>query len=216
MNKDNIANFRENYQLGKLQITDVDVNPIVQFEKWWQLAVKADVKEPNAMTLATADANGRPSARIVLLKGLNEKGFVFYTNYKSRKGQDLAANPQAALVFAWLDLERQVRIEGQVEKITAAESAQYFHSRPKGSQIGAWSSPQSQVITDRTILTKKVEQYSEQFKENDTIPLPDFWGGYRLIPDCIEFWQGRTSRLHDRLRYTLKKNEAWKIERLAP
>ncbi len=214
--KKSIADFRENYQLGMLELEDLKPNPIQQFEYWLNQAIQAQTKEPNAMTLATVDNSGRPSARIVLLKGLSPKGFVFYTNYESRKGKELAQNPYAALVFNWLDLERQVRIEGKVEKISPEESTQYYHSRPKGSQIGAWSSPQSQVISDRSILEENKEKYTNQFEGKATIPLPPFWGGYRLVPDKIEFWQGRSSRLHDRLLYTKKESKDWKIQRLAP
>lgn len=171
--------------------------------------------EPNAMTLATATPDGKPSARIVLLKSFDHQGFVFYTNYESQKGQELDNNPQAALLFCWLELERQVRIEGSVERVTPAESKAYFQSRPRESQIGAWASPQSRVIEGRFVLEEKVQELATTFKYDAVLPLPAFWGGYRVRPDVVEFWQGRESRLHDRIRYTREKI-GWTIERLAP
>lgn len=214
--KKELADFRENYQLGSLERSDLDNNPIRQFQHWLDQAIEADLKEPNVMTLATVNQMGHPSARILLLKGLSEDGFVFYSNYESRKGQELKQNPFAAMVFCWLELERQVRIEGKVERLSAEESLSYFHRRPKGSQIGAWASPQSQIIPNRTILSENVATYTAQFENASEIPLPPHWGGYRLRPTSIEFWQGRTSRLHDRFLYQLAEDNKWHIERLAP
>jgi pyridoxamine 5'-phosphate oxidase len=211
----NIAELRRNYALETLTEADVHPHPMVQFNRWFSEALKSELIEPNAMTLATVSATGRPSARTVLLKGVDERGFVFYTNYNSRKGQDLEANPAAALLFTWLELERQVRIEGQVEKIPAAESLAYFQSRPKSSQIGAWASPQSTLIPDRRILEQAVERLNVEYAEVQVLPLPSHWGGYVLKPDWFEFWQGRESRLHDRMAYRLDKGD-WIRERLAP
>ena len=211
-----IENLRQDYRQKTLNVADVSNDPIKQFEVWLEEAIQADMLEPNAMTLATANKVGRPSARIVLLKGLSSEGFVFYTNYDSHKGQELAENPFASLVFVWLPLQRQVRITGKVEKITPEQSTKYFHSRPKGSQIGAIASPQSQIITDRSILENNVVQLKKQYEAAENIPRPESWGGYRVIPDSIEFWQGRSSRLHDRLHYKLQDSGEWIIERLAP
>ena len=211
-----IQDLRENYEKATLEITEVAAHPVEQFKTWLQLALNAKIKEPNAMTLATVDADGYPSARIVLLKGVREEGFIFYTNYESQKGQELQSNPHAALVFNWLDLEKQIRIKGLVEKMAATDSAAYFQSRPKGSQIGAWASPQSQVIKDRSILEQNVEQLHNQYKDQEKLPCPSHWGGYLVRPTEIEFWQGRSSRLHDRIRYRLEADQSWTIERLAP
>jgi pyridoxamine 5'-phosphate oxidase len=211
-----IADLRQNYTLAGLTETDLDSNPIQQFNLWFQQALAANLIEPNAMTLATATTDGKPTARIVLLKGFNEQGFVFYTNYDSQKGQQLIANPYAALVFLWDKLERQVRIEGKVEKLSADESLKYFHSRPKASQLGAWTSAQSQVIPNREVLEQKLVSLQEQYSGDVTIPLPEHWGGFRVIPNRIEFWQGRPSRLHDRLVYNLQKDGSWSISRLSP
>lgn len=208
-----IADLRHNYTLQQLNEADVDPDPIQQFQRWFDQAIAAQLPEPNAMTLATATSNGTPSARIVLLKGLDERGFVFYTNYESRKGQALAENPQAALVFLWAVLERQVRIEGRVEKIAAAETDTYFQSRPLESRLGAWASDQSRVIPNREVLEQRFAELKATYA--DEIPRPPHWGGYRVMPHQIEFWQGRTSRLHDRLRYRLEQGN-WLIERLAP
>lgn len=212
----NIANLREDYRQNTLEIIEVAVSPFQQFQVWLQEALASSIKEPNAMTLATCTADGRPSARIVLLKGIDEQGFIFYTNYESRKGQDLERNPHAALVFAWLELEKQVRIEGRVERISLEQSTAYFQSRPKGSQIGAWASPQSQVISDRIILEQNVERLQTEYADATQLPRPPHWGGYRVNAEVVEFWQGRSSRLHDRIRYALQVDGSWKIDRLAP
>ncbi len=209
-----IADLRQNYTLQALNEADVDPDPIRQFQRWLDQAIAAELPEPNAMTLATATRDGIPSARIVLLKGLDARGFAFYTNYESRKGQELADNPQAALVFLWTVLERQVRIEGQVEKVTAAETDAYFQSRPLASRLGAWASEQSRVIRDREVLEQRFAELKATYAD-ETVPRPPHWGGYRVIPHQIEFWQGRTSRLHDRLRYRLEQGN-WLLERLAP
>ena len=209
-----IADIRTDYRMKSFLETDAAIDPFAQFGQWWLEAVESKIDEVNAMTLATSSAEGFPSARIVLLKGYDRNGFVFFTNYNSQKGQEIAANPKACLLFFWKELERQVRIDGTVEKISAADSEVYFQSRPVGSRIGAWCSPQSTVIADRSILDKNVEYYSNKFNAQ-LVPRPDHWGGYIVKPSSIEFWQGRSSRLHDRLRYT-KIADAWKIERLAP
>lgn len=211
-----IEHLRQDYRLASLDLSDVHKNPVSQFEKWFQEAMNAGVPEPNAMTLATCTPDGRPSARIVLLKSFDELGFSFYTNYNSRKGQEFEQNPYAALVFWWIELERQVRIEGRVEKVSPEQSTEYFQSRPKGSQIGAWVSPQSQVITDRNKLETKAVALQEQYEHDTVLPRPEYWGGYIVRPDLLEFWQGRSSRLHDRIQYRLQENQTWKIERLAP
>ena len=211
-----IADLRQNYTLAGLSEADLDSNPIQQFNLWFEQALAADLIEPNAMTLATATADGKPSARIVLLKGVSERGFVFYTNYGSQKGRQLIANPYAALVFHWDKLERQIRIEGKVEKLSSVESLEYFHSRPKASQLGAWTSNQSQVIANREVLEQKLASLQAQYSDEDTIPLPEHWGGFRVVPNRLEFWQGRPSRLHDRLLYDLEADGSWSISRLAP
>ena len=210
-----VANLRQNYTLSGLNETEVDPNPIRQFAFWFKQAVDAQLLEPNAMTLATVDASSQPSARIVLLKNFDERGFVFFTNYDSLKGQQLAENPQAALVFWWGELERQVRIEGRVEKVSDSESDNYFYSRPQGSQLGAWASPQSQVIDSREVLDRKLGQLQEQYQEQK-ISRPSHWGGFRVIPRVIEFWQGRPNRLHDRICYRLIAEKTWSLKRLAP
>lgn len=211
-----IADLRKNYTLTGLSEADVDANPIKQFQIWFQQALDAELLEPNAMTLATATADGKPTARIVLLKGVSERGFVFYTNYQSQKGKQLIANPYGALVFLWKELERQVRIEGKVEQLNPQESEAYFHSRPKASQLGALASPQSQEIPNREMLDQKLSDLQSQYQDDTIIPCPEHWGGLRVIPNCIEFWQGRPSRLHDRLVYNLQDDSSWQITRLAP
>jgi pyridoxamine 5'-phosphate oxidase len=210
-----IADIRKEYMLETLNESGVQSNPITQFDNWWQEAIKSAIEEVNSMTLATATREGKPSARIVLLKDFDANGFVFFTNYESHKGKELADNPYATIVFFWKELERQVRIEGIVEKVSSEESDAYFFSRPAGSQVGAWASPQSSLIADRKVIEDNVIRYTEQFEE-ESITRPLHWGGYRLKPALIEFWQGRESRLHDRLQYTLQEDGGWKIERLAP
>lgn len=210
-----ISALRRNYALESLTESDVLRNPVDQFNKWFQEAMDSSLPEPNAMTLATADGRGRPNARTVLLKSYDHDGFVFYTNYESRKGNELAENPFATLLFTWLELERQIRIEGSVTKVSEAEALEYFQSRPKGSQIGAWASPQSRAIPDRSVLEQKVLELTAQYADVELLPKPAHWGGYRVQPEIIEFWQGRESRLHDRICYRLENGD-WKIERLAP
>jgi pyridoxamine 5'-phosphate oxidase len=210
-----IADIRKDYMLHSLSETDVAPSPIDQFTRWWDDALNSEIEEVNAMTLATVTTEGFPAARIVLLKGYTEEGFVFFTNYASHKGKELEKNPRACLVFFWKALERQVRIEGMVEKISAADSEAYFHSRPIGSQIGAWASPQSTVISGREVIEKNVTELEKKYA-NTSIPRPEHWGGYIVKPANIEFWQGRSSRLHDRILYTAQNNLSWKIERLAP
>jgi len=210
-----LAELRQEYKQQGLQESNVDRNPIVQFERWFNQALQAQLREPNAMTLATVTAAGKPAARVVLLKGFDRRGFVFYTNYTSRKGQELAQTPFAALVFWWADLERQVRIEGAVEKVSAQESDAYFRSRPRGSRLGAWASDQSQVVPDRATLEARLRTLEQKYQGQE-IPRPPHWGGYRVIPTVVEFWQGRPNRLHDRLRYSRQAGNGWLLERLAP
>ena len=213
MSVPDLAGLRSDYSLKTLEVSGVDRDPLKQFGVWMEEAIHAKVPEPTAMSLATVCANGRPAARIMLLKGVDPNGFVFYTNYSSRKGRDLEARPAAALTFLWKELERQVRIEGTVEKVTAAESDEYFAMRPVGSRIGAWASPQSEVIADRDWLERRWAELTAQYGEHP--PRPPHWGGYRVNPDYLEFWQGRRSRLHDRIAYT-RAGEGWAIARLAP
>ena len=208
-----IADLRKSYERDALDEAASAADPLQQFEHWLQQALNAQLPEPNAMTLATVGADGRPSTRVVLIKEADARGVVWYTNYESRKGRELAANPQAALQFHWVELERVVRIEGRVEKVDAAESDRYFATRPLDSRIGAWASPQSQVIGTRAVLVAQAARYAAQFALSP--PRPPHWGGYRLAPDTWEFWQGRKSRLHDRLRYRLAGG-TWVRERLAP
>lgn len=233
-----IADLRREYALGGLRRADLEPDPLVQFRKWFDQATGARASgrvrkfliglyksllmvagaqpmDVNAMTLATADPQGRPSARIVLLKGLDERGFIFYTNYGSRKGQELAGNPQAALVFYWAEQERQVCVAGQVSQLPPAESQAYFRSRPRGSRLAAWASHQSEVLADRAALEASYRQYEAQYPGPD-VPLPPYWGGYVLAPTRLEFWQGRPNRLHDRFRYTRQTDHRWLIERLSP
>ncbi|MBD1831493.1 pyridoxamine 5'-phosphate oxidase [Cyanobacteria bacterium FACHB-472] len=210
-----VADLRKDYKRSGLERADADPNPFKQFRKWFDQAREAQLPEPNAMTLATATSLGNPSARMVLLKDFDERGFVFYSNYESHKAQQLQENPWASLVFWWAELERQVRIDGRVEKVSDKESDTYFHSRPLLSQLGAWASHQSQVIDSREVLEQRLEELKEKF-ENQEIPRPRHWGGYRVIPTGIEFWQGRPSRLHDRLFYQLCDDGSWVIERLSP
>lgn len=211
----NIADIRTDYKMKSLNEAEAANNPFSQFENWWQDAVNSEIAEINALTLATATTDGKPTARIVLLKGYDEKGFVFFTNYQSKKGIQLAENPAACMVFFWKELERQIRIEGSIATILPEESDDYFFSRPIGSRIGAWASPQSNVIDSRDLLEKNISKYEQQFN-NENIPRPAHWGGYRLAPNLFEFWQGRSSRLHDRLQYSIEANGLWKMERLAP
>ena len=208
-----IADLRKSYERAELDESAADASPLALFQYWLQQALDAGVPEPNAMTLATADAAGRPSSRIVLIKGVDERGLVWYTNYNSRKGQELQANPFAALQFHWVELERVVRVEGRVDKVSAEESDAYYASRPLDSRLGAWASPQSQAIASRAVLVAQAARYAAQFALSP--PRPPHWGGYRLVPDRWEFWQGRKSRLHDRLRYRWHQGN-WLRDRLAP
>jgi pyridoxamine 5'-phosphate oxidase len=210
----NIADLRKSYERAELSETESHSDPLQQFDQWLNEAIKGEVPEPNAMTLATVGSNLRPSTRVVLIKGYDERGIVWYTNYESQKGQELAGNPFAALQFHWVEMERVVRIEGQVEKISPEESDAYFHSRPLDSRLGAWASPQSQVISGRSVLVANAAKFGAQFMLQP--PRPPHWGGYRLKPELWQFWQGRKSRLHDRLRYTLQSPGNWLRERLAP
>ena len=211
----NIADLRKSYEKAELSESASQADPLKQFEQWLNEAISSEVPEPNAMTLATVGSDLRPSTRIVLIKGYDERGIVWYTNYASRKGQELAGNPFAALQFHWVELERVVRIQGVVEKVSDEESDEYFHSRPLDSRIGAWASPQSQIIEGRGVLVANAAKYGAQFMLRP--PRPPHWGGYRLKPDTWEFWQGRKSRLHDRLRYAQQGEESgWLRERLAP
>jgi pyridoxamine 5'-phosphate oxidase len=210
-----VADLRQEYMFNGLSEADVDPDPLRQFQLWFDQAVAAGLPEPNAMTLATATPQGRPSARMVLLKGFDAGGFAFYTNYESRKGHELAANPWAALVFFWVDLARQIRVEGQVAQLPSELSDAYYQSRPLGSRLGAWASAQSQVIADRGVLDRRLEALQTEYAEQP-VPRPPHWGGYRVSPVSIEFWQGRPNRLHDRLRYWRTETGDWLIERLSP
>lgn len=210
-----LAELRHEYALGALRKADVDPDPIEQFKRWLKQAVDAQLPEPNAMTLATADRTGRPYARVVLLKDCDADGFVFFTNYQSDKGRQLIESPHAALVFLWLELERQVRIEGTVTKIPSAESEAYFRTRPRESRLGALASRQSQVVLNREILDNRFQQLTGKYLD-DNIPMPNHWGGYRVRPEMLEFWQGRHGRMHDRLRYRLQRGGDWLLERLEP
>ena len=210
-----VADLRQNYTSGELSEENANRDPIKQFQIWFEQAVASEIPEPNAMTLATCTKDGKPSARIVLLKQFDDRGFVFFTNYTSNKGKELENNPQAALVFLWKQLERQVRIQGSVVKISGEESDQYFNSRPEASRLGAWVSQQSQVIPNREVLEDNFAQLQQQYQGKE-IPRPNYWGGFRVMPTEIEFWQGRPSRLHDRLRYRQQEDGSWLRERLAP
>ncbi len=209
-----VANLRREYARERLDESSVGPDPIAQFGRWFEEALKAEVMEPNAMSLATASADGAPSARVVLLKGYDERGFVFFTDYRSQKGVELTANPRAALVLYWPELERQVRITGTTSPIAREESEAYYRTRPRGSRLGAWISHQSQVIASRKVLDDRVPELEETFPGDD-IPLPAYWGGFRVAPERIEFWQGRENRLHDRIRYVWEEG-SWRIERLSP
>jgi pyridoxamine 5'-phosphate oxidase len=210
-----LADMRKDYSLAGLLEKDLAKNPFRQFEKWFQEAEAAKLPEPNAMTLATAGRDGRPAARIVLLKACDGRGFVFYTNYESRKGRELDANPRATLLFPWVPMERQVTVEGAVTRVTREESEAYFHSRPRQSQLAAWASPQSTAIAGRAVIEESFRVVEKKY-EGREVPLPPNWGGFRLVPETVEFWQGRRSRLHDRLRYRREAGGDWVVERLAP
>lgn len=211
-----LAELRQRYLKGGLDEDNTADNPFKQFETWFKQAQQAELLEPNAMSLATVDANGQPSLRTVLLKQFDTNGFVFFTNYESEKSKQIAQNPRVALLFPWLDLERQVKVLGQAEKISLAQSMKYFASRPKGSQIGAWVSQQSQVVSSRQILLSQFEKMKQKFQSGE-VPFPDFWGGYRVVPHQIEFWQGGDNRLHDRICYDWQASEKrWLKKRLAP
>jgi len=215
MNRD-IANLRREYGLADLIETQADIDPLKQFQIWFEEAIAADLPDPNAMTLATVGLTGKPASRIVLLKGYDRRGFVFYTNYLSRKSQELEAHPWAALNFWWIPQERQVRLEGRVEKLPPAESDAYFSSRPRDSQLGAWASAQSTVIPNRQVLEQSFADLEKKYPEGAVIPRPEHWGGWRVMPEAIEFWQGRSSRLHDRFLYQLQPNGTWQHDRLCP
>lgn len=210
-----LAHLRRDYTLAGLNETDLAPDPVQQFQKWFQEALTAEIPEPNAMVLATVDAAGRPSTRVVLLKAVEGQGFSFFTNYESRKGHELAGNPRAAMTFPWIALERQVNVLGTVQKVSRDISAAYFQTRPRTSRLGAWASRQSEVIPNRAFLEAQMKDFEAKHPGED-IPLPPRWGGYMLVPDQIEFWQGRPSRLHDRLRYSRQPDGSWKIERLSP
>ncbi len=214
--QESIANFRKDYQKSSLNRTMMQNNPHKQFEIWLEEAIKSPVSEANAMIVATVDEFNRPSSRVVLLKGYSEDGFIFYTNYESRKGQQLASNPNISLLFFWDILERQIRIEGVAEQLSFEDSEKYFHSRPKGSQIGAWASPQSMLIKSREVLDNNKKLLEEKFKREEKLPCPEHWGGYIVRPNYFEFWQGRSNRLHDRFVYMLNEFEDWDLSRLAP
>lgn len=210
-----LAQLRREYQRAALDIEHTAADPWSQFRSWFAEAESAGLLEPNAMTLATADPTGRPSARVVLLKGLSDEGFVFFTDYRSRKGRELDANPQAAVAFHWAELERQIRAVGRVSRLAREEGEAYFRSRPRGSQLGAWASHQSDLLEDRALLIGRVEELARRYGDGP-VPLPPHWGGYRLIPDEVEFWQGRADRLHDRIVYTRTSESGWRRARLSP
>jgi pyridoxamine 5'-phosphate oxidase len=210
-----LQDLRLSYIKHSLDESSVNANPLLQFTLWFNEAIESELREPNAMTLSTSTRDGKPSSRIVLLKGADESGFVFYTNYQSAKGRQLDENPFTALLFFWSELERQVRIEGRVERVSQEESYQYFSTRPVGSRLGAWASKQSSVVAGRTQLEEQFRETEHRFGDGE-IPLPEFWGGYRVIPESYEFWQGRENRLHDRIRYSKYNGTSWNIERLSP
>jgi pyridoxamine 5'-phosphate oxidase len=209
------AEQRRDYALAGLTEKDLARDPFRQFDKWFGEAEAAKLPEPNAMVLATASRDGRPAARVMLLKGLDGRGFVFYTNYESRKGRELESNPRATLLFPWIALERQVTVEGSISRVTREESETYFHSRPRTSQLGAWASQQSSIVAGRAVLEESLKAVEKKYSGQE-VPLPPYWGGFRLIPDVVEFWQGRRSRLHDRLRYRRLADGTWTIERVSP
>lgn len=213
--KEFLSKLRKDYGIMGLDLPDLNPDPIKQFETWFTEAANAEIVEPNAFTLSTVSAEGKPSSRIVLLRNFEPTGFTFYTNYTSRKGLDMDANPNVCMNFFWADVERQIRIEGIASKINTLESMEYFKKRPRASQIGAWASAQSSPIDSRADLDKRIAEIEQQF-QGKTVDKPPFWGGYRVMPMAIEFWQGRPSRLHDRFRYSLKQDNTWKIERLNP
>jgi pyridoxamine 5'-phosphate oxidase len=218
MDSASLAALRRSYELAGLDVSEVDADPVAQFLRWLQDAAAAELREPNAFALATADRSGRPRARTVLLKAADATGFTFFTNYRSIKGEHLASNPQASMCFAWIELERQVIVSGFVERTTVDETAAYFRSRPHGSQLGALASRQSSVLESREELTDRYSELAEQYPEGSEVPVPDYWGGFRLTPEEVEFWQGRPNRLHDRVRYRRAHDTsgAWTIERLSP
>ncbi|GGV17861.1 pyridoxine/pyridoxamine 5'-phosphate oxidase [Kitasatospora herbaricolor] len=210
-----LAAMREHYAHEGLAEADLADDPVTQFTRWFHDAGRAGAAEPNAMVLSTADAEGRPSSRTVLLKGYDRRGFVFYTNYGSRKGAEIAANPHAALLFPWITLARQVIVQGRVEKVGRDETAAYFRTRPHGSQLGAWASEQSSPVDGREVLEQRYAELERRYPEGEGVPVPPFWGGYRVVPEVVEFWQGRANRLHDRLRY-VAEGAGWRVERLCP
>ncbi len=209
-----VSDLRRSATDRELNREDLDADPFLQFEQWFKAACELDMLDPNAMAMTSVDDRGMPYTRTVLLKSFDERGFVFYSNYESRKARQLESNPQVALLFFWRELGRQIGIRGRIEKLSSAESLAYFASRPRGSQLGAWVSPQSSIITSRSLLANKFEELKQKFK-NKEVPLPSFWGGYRIVPEELEFWQGRDDRLHDRFLYT-RDNDDWRVERLAP
>jgi pyridoxamine 5'-phosphate oxidase len=216
MDEIDLAALRHEYETKGLRRAEMHPDPIEQFATWFSTAVNSGLAEPNAVILATADGEGKPSARVVLLKGFDHRGFVFFTNYLSRKGRELEANPVAEFALYWQPLKRQIRVGGRVEKTSRAESQTYFHSRPRGSQLGAWVSHQSEVVDARRILDARMAEMVERFAKHDVIELPPHWGGYRIVPETVEFWQGQVNRLHDRFRYTRQNDGSWLLERLAP
>ena len=212
----NLHDLRREYASHTLDVSDVDQDPIIQFKLWFQEALDSEVLEPNALVLSTITADHQPNSRVVLLKGFDEQGFVFFTNYNSQKGQELAQHPFACMVFSWLELHRQVKIQGEVEKLSPEESTAYFQRRPRGSQIGAWASSQSSVVDSREVIEENVKALEAKYAGQEILPRPAHWGGFLLKPKLMEFWQGRPSRLHDRIQFTKEEGKTWKIERLSP